>query len=205
MSDTAHPPAWADAVLRAVLSLEHRENVSGDLLEEYRETILPSRGRAAACRWYIVQVAGFVWRSSWLFGVLLATSIIGRDMLDWWLSPTDEFYARSIVSTVIAVLLFAAVGFRTAWRSRSAAGGALAGVVAGTISALVINVLSAAQLAVWHDAHTMAMIRASGGLGEVFALPLILIVPGTACAASGAVVGKLSAMAFRSVQVKGDA
>jgi hypothetical protein len=34
------------------------------------------------------------------------------------------------------------------------------------------------------------MIRASGGLDEVFTLPLIVTLPGTICASLGAVAGK---------------
>jgi hypothetical protein len=48
----AHPPRWAEALLRFFLSPRDRESVSGDLLEEYREVILPSRGRWRAQLWY---------------------------------------------------------------------------------------------------------------------------------------------------------
>src|SRR5688500_10263372 len=37
----ARPPRWAEAILRLLLKPEDRESVSGDLLEEYRETIVP--------------------------------------------------------------------------------------------------------------------------------------------------------------------
>src|SRR5206468_12548020 len=46
-------------------------------------------------------------RSVWVWAGLLTLSVVGRDMLDWWLSPTDEFYARSVVSTAVAVGIFA--------------------------------------------------------------------------------------------------
>jgi hypothetical protein len=38
----------------------------------------------------------------------------------------------------------------------------------------------------------MAMIRAEGGVGEVFLLPVILIVPGTTCALVGGVLGTVA-------------
>ena len=50
MSTDAAPPAWAEAILRAVLTRANVETVSGDLLEEYREAVYPSRGPAAADR-----------------------------------------------------------------------------------------------------------------------------------------------------------
>ena len=43
----ARPPRWAEAILRVLLKPHDRETVSGDLLEEYRDTIVPTRGRAA--------------------------------------------------------------------------------------------------------------------------------------------------------------
>jgi hypothetical protein len=54
------PPAWAEGVLKIVVSPQDRLTVSGDLLEEYRERIHPARGQRAADTWYIRQVAGFV-------------------------------------------------------------------------------------------------------------------------------------------------
>jgi hypothetical protein len=184
------PPRWADAILRAILAPCDRDSVSGDLLEEYRQNVLRGRGRLRAWAWYLGQVAGFVWRAAGLWSVLLAASIVGRDMLDWWLSPTDDFYARSIVSTGVAVALFTSAGLLSAWRSRSVMAGALGGVMMGAIAAAIINLVSLAQLAIWHDPHTLKMIEASGGLGEVFILPVMIIVPGTICATVGGVAGK---------------
>jgi hypothetical protein len=60
--EDVHPPAWAEAVLRALLEARNRDTVSGDLLEEYRETIVPARSGLGARMWYIRQVASFVTR-----------------------------------------------------------------------------------------------------------------------------------------------
>jgi len=184
------PPAWAEQVLRRLLKPEDRDSVSGDLLEEYRVSVVPSRGRIRADVWYIRQALGFVWRAAWVWGLLLAVSVIGRDTLDWWLSPTDDFHARSIVSTSVAVALFACAGALTAWRSRSIRSGMLAGIATGLIGGLIVNVGSVVMLSINHDPHTMAMIRASGGLGEVFSLPIFITLPGTVCATLGAVAAK---------------
>ena len=66
----ARPPRWAEAILRLLLKPEDRESVSGDLLEEYRETIVPALG-SAADRWYVRQVASFLFRASWTWGAIL--------------------------------------------------------------------------------------------------------------------------------------
>ena len=62
--NTATPPRWADVVLRLLLAPRDRQTVSGDLLEEYRETIHPARGRRRADLWYVSQVVGFAWRAN---------------------------------------------------------------------------------------------------------------------------------------------
>jgi hypothetical protein len=67
----ATPPAWAEAVLRALLAPRNREAVSGDLLEEYREVALPARGGFRARLWYIRQVASFV-TAAGLAGTVIA-------------------------------------------------------------------------------------------------------------------------------------
>ncbi len=185
--------ACASTILRLLLKPGDRDCVSGDLLEEYRDSIRPARGRWAADLWYVRQMIGFAQRAGLVWGVLLAASVVARDTLDWWLSPTQEFYARSLVSTAIAVSLFISAGLVTAWRSRSIRAGALVGVAAGAISAVIVDLTSLVLLAIRHDPHTMAMIRASGGLDEVFMLPLIVIVPGALCAAVGGVVGRMLA------------
>lgn len=59
-------------------------------------------------------------------------------------------YARSIMSTSVAMSIFSIAG------------------------------------AQWHDPHALAMIRANGGVDEIFLLPLAVIVPGTCCALVGA-------------------
>ena len=137
-------------------------------------------------------------RSVWVWAGLLTLSVIGRDTLDWWLSPTDEFYARSVVSTAVAVGIFAGAGMWTASRSRSVRAGVRAGFATGLTAAVAINLISLATLAAWHDPHTMAMIKASGGLEEVFLLPLMVVVPGTMCATAGAAIGKMLAWSLQS-------
>jgi len=198
MTNDVVPPAWAEWLLRLLLAPADREIVSGDLLEAYRDDVHPSRGRRRADFWYIRQVAWFAWRAAWIWGALLAAAVVGRDVLDRWLLPTTEFYTRSLVSTYTTIGIFASAGVMAAWRSHSVAAGTLTGALTGVVAAVIVEVASLGQLAVWHDPHTLAMIDASGGLSEVFVLPLIVIVPGTICATIGAVVGRGLAWSMRS-------
>jgi len=45
---TPTPPALADVFLRAFVKPHEFESLSGDLLEEYREAVLPARGQRRA-------------------------------------------------------------------------------------------------------------------------------------------------------------
>jgi len=197
---TARPPQWAESLLRLFLKPEDRESVPGDLLEEYRLVVRPEGGRLRADVWYVSQLAASAWRATWPWGVLLAASVVFRDALDWWLSPTQDFYARSLASSVTAIAMFFGSGLGTGWRSRSVRAGALAGVLTGAIAAVVITIVSLGMLAVEHDAHTMTMIASSGGLEEVFVLPFLVILPGTCCASAGAAVGKMLAALYSSAK-----
>ena len=139
-----------------------------------------------------------VLRRACVWAALLTLAVIGRDALDWWLAPTTEFYARSVVSTALAASIFAAAGLWAAARSRSLRTGVGVGVTTGLLAAIALNLISMAMLAVRHDPQTLAMIDASGGVGEVFLLPYIVLVPGTLCASAGAGLGKAIAWSLRS-------
>jgi hypothetical protein len=185
---TPAPPRWAEAVLRLVLSPAHFESVSGDLLEEYREAIHPVRGRAAADRWYEAQVLGFVARRVRVWAALFATAFIARTALDWFAPPVD-FYARSAVSTLLGVGLLLGTGGWAAMRSGSPLSGTLAGVSATAISALLSLAAVSVLLVIWHDAETLAAIRASGGISEAFELPLVMMLPGAVLGTIGGLAG----------------
>ena len=193
---TTLPHQWLEPWLLVFLKPDDRDSVPGDLLEEYRLVVRPARGRLRADAWYLSHLAGYAWRATWPWGAALAASVVFRNTLDWWLSPTQDFYARSVASTWTAIAIFMGSGAWTGWRSRSLRAGALAGVLTGTIAAAIETAVSLGQLAIQHDAHTMRMIGASGGLEEVFVLPFIVIVPGTFCASVGAAIGKALAVVY---------
>jgi hypothetical protein len=188
MSTHATPPGWAEALLRIVLRPGDFDTVAGDLLEEYRESIHPARGRRRADLWYVTQVFGFVSPGARAGGALFGAAFVARTALDWFAPPVD-FHTRANVSTELGVGILLATGFWAAWRSRSFVGGTIAGVTAAVIGAGVSLVGAAALLAVRHDPQTMAAIRGSGGLGEVFTLPLMMVLPGLLLGTVGGLAG----------------
>jgi hypothetical protein len=60
MDGGSRPPVWAEAALRCLLPVRNRDTVSGDLLEEYRDVVVPGRGVVRANLWYLRQVVSFV-------------------------------------------------------------------------------------------------------------------------------------------------
>jgi hypothetical protein len=59
MTDT-NPPRWAELALQVILKRRDRESIAGDLLEEYREEIVPNRGKPRRHVWYLVQVVSLM-------------------------------------------------------------------------------------------------------------------------------------------------
>ena len=49
---TTLPPQWAESLLEMMLPPRDRDSVCGDLLEEYRQSVVPALG-AGANRWYL--------------------------------------------------------------------------------------------------------------------------------------------------------
>lgn len=182
------PPRWAEALLRVFLKPRDVDNVSGDLLEEYRDSIHPARGRRGADVWYVTEVLGFVSRAARVWAVLFGAAFVARTALDW-LAPPLDFHTRSTVSTAVGVGILVASGLWASWRSGSFVAGTVAGLATAAIGALISVIGAAGLLAIWHDAETMAAIRGSGGLGEVFELPLMMILPGVVLGTIGGLVG----------------
>src|SRR5579872_771820 len=185
---TPNPPRWAEALLRVFLKPDDVDSVSGDLLEEYREAIHPARGHSRADTWYVMQVFGFVVRSTAVWAMLFAAACIARTALDWFAPPVD-FHTRATVSTFLGIGLLLATGLwastrfglladRVADFGARLVAGTLAGIAAAALAAVLSVAAAAALLAIWHDPTTAAAIRASGGLGEVFVLPFVMILPG---------------------------
>jgi len=191
------PPEWAETILRLSLRCKDRDAVSGDLLEEYRASVVPARGTSSADLWYVRQVAGFVWRATGLWAVLFSGTFVARQAWDFFV-PTHDFVFRSELTTYTGVALLAASAFWTAWRSRSFAAGVVMTVVMCEIAAIMSVIGVSALLAVRHDPATLNAAANSGGLEEAFLLPFMAVIPalivGSAAAAVGTVGARLAAV-----------
>jgi hypothetical protein len=189
------PPALAESVLRVALGPREFDSVAGDLLEEYRDTIYPNRGQGGADWWYAVQVGTFVWRRARIWAFLFGGAFLARTALDAF-APTTDFSTRSTVSTLLGIAILLAAGCWAALRSGSFLAGTIVGLATTALGAIVSIVGASVLLGVWHDAATMEAIRGSGGVGEIFGLPVMLVMPGIIVGTVGGLVGS----AIRSLQ-----
>ena len=188
MTTNATPPSWAEFALRSFLSERDFESVSGDLLEEYRENIYGTRGRLRANVWYVVQVLGFAWGHAGVWAVVFAVAFLVRTAIDWHM-PTGDFQTRSAVSTLVGIGIFLMAGFWAGSRSGSYIAGAVVGLAIATLALPIQLVGAVLLLAGWHDPSVFTAIRSSGGLEEVFTMPVITVIPSVLFGAIGGVLG----------------
>ena len=193
MTIDAMPPGWAEALLRASLTRGDSDSVSGDLLEQYRESVRPARGPRRADLWYVTQVLGFVWRSARLWAALFAAAFLTRTALDWLVPPAD-FHTRANVSTLLGAGIILVAAFLAAARSGSFATGPVIGLATAALAAPLELAGAMTLLAARHDPLTMAAIGTSGGLAEVLTLPLLMLLP---CLVLGTIGGALGALVNR--------
>jgi len=142
-------------------------------------------------------VFGYVVRSVWIWAALFGAAGVARTALDWFI-PTHDFSVRSAISTYVGIGLLLFTGFWSAWRSGSVASGPLSATAVVLIGELIDTAVAALMLAVFHDPRTMSAIEASGGLGEVLTLPIMLIVPAVVLGTLG---GAFGAAAHAKVRV----
>lgn len=185
------PPRWADRLLQLVLPAADRECVSGDLLEQYRDEVVPGRGRRAADLWYVTQVGTYVWRATWPWAVLFAGAFLVRTAYDWRV-PTTDFLARSTVTTAVAATTFMSAGFWTSWRCGSLLAGTVVAALTSQIAALFCAAGVTLVLGVWHDAATLRAIDGSGGLAEAYTLPFMTIIPAMVVGGIGGTLGSFA-------------
>ena len=158
----------------------------------------PRLAEARADFWFVTQVVGCLWRDNRLWAALLGASFVARTALDW-LVPTVDFHSRSTMSTFLGVGILLCAGFSAAWRSHSMWTGALAGITTVLIAAIISMVGATWLLLLFHDQGTWAAIQGSGGLAEVFTLPIMLVVPGACLGFIGGVFGCAVGMRARPV------
>ena len=202
---TTLPPRWAESLLRLLLSPKDSESVSGDLLEEYRESIVPALG-ASANRWYARQVGWYVLHATWPWAALVGGILVGRYLLDT-LAPTHYSpgvrHPRSTIMSWALIATYAAGGCWHAWRTGQLRAGVIAAFVTAALGGALSSLGTVLCLAVWHDPETWRAIQGSGGIDEaLWGVPLMLVPVGSIVGTVGATVGRTAAAIYGASRPK---
>src|SRR5262249_56411007 len=88
MTPNTRPPLWMEKILRMVVKARDRDTIAGDLLEEYREVVLPARGRLHAQVWYLKQAISFIEGAR--LGLLLGLVFGTWNLIGTWLDPLAD-------------------------------------------------------------------------------------------------------------------
>ena len=190
-SEFARPPRWAAAVLPLLLRSDEAETVAGDLIEEYRDTVYPASGEWRADVWFVRQVAGFAWRAAAPWGLLLAAFMSGRFLLDTF-APPASYAARSFFTTWSAILLYL---LAATWASRRTGRARTGTLVALGVHAIGWSLNVAITAAVFvglirNEPAMQSLFQQTGGWGEQWLLPLMLLPIVTVLGSVGGVFGR---------------
>ena len=181
LPDSSAPPSWAQELLTWLVPLSSEESIPGDLLEEYREAVCPSRGRWRANLWYLRQVAGFLCRLAWMFVMLNAAALILRTIFDTFAPPgfaPHSYQLRSSLSTYAAVGTFLLAGCYAGYRMGRANAGTLAAVTASAVGhalALIVGVVLFYTV-IRDDPAKLRVFYVTGGWGEAIGMPVIITI-----------------------------
>ena len=133
-----NPPRWAERLLRVLLAPANRDTITGDLLEEYRDAIEPTRGAVRARLWYLRQVLSLALASyspaQLLIWLAAAGMIVVAFVMRYHLAPPfpDGGWAALAIGASAALFMRRAdVGFLS---RASVAFGVLFGAVVMTVS-----------------------------------------------------------------------
>ena len=200
---------WGDFMLRLLIRRRDRETISGDLLEEYREHVLPTKGPRAARLWYVRQILSFVSPLAWglVIGALLGT----LQLVDTAVEPLADDSAGAMIGILATMLaLWTLASISAGLPSRRFTHALVAGVLAGVATMAVIDLTSILRVNIFLDEiryrddwiNLVARFEASGSqsLREyanweyVRGAPIVVGIGAIAGGISGAIAGVINGM-----------
>jgi hypothetical protein len=147
---TNRPPRWAENLVRMLLKPRDRDTVAGDLLEEYREVVLPGRGRVRASLWYLKQAFSLI--DVVMLGVLLGTMFGIWNLAATWLDPlTDDTPMALLAFYGPMFALWAFSGFSVARRTGSLIEAIKAGAIVAFVTFTVFYIANLARVNLFLD------------------------------------------------------
>jgi len=198
---------WGDFVLRLLVRRRDRETISGDLLEEYREHVLPTRGSWSARLWYVRQILSFVSPIAWglAIGVVLGT----WQLVNTVQAPLANDDARGMLVMVsVILLLWTSISVATSFPTRRFRDAVVAGMLAGVATMAVFDATSILRVNVFldqiryrddwvnlvarFDASNAPDLRAYANWEYVRGTPFVLAIGVVAGALCGALAGAIN-------------
>jgi hypothetical protein len=141
--------------LRVLLPRDDAETVSGDLLEEYRESVYPSRGRSRADAWFVRQVASFVWRATRLpltIGLVIGAGLGILNLLETARRPLADDDAGVMLLWVVALSgVWSVAACVATWRTRRFAEAVKAGTIVGVMTIVAFHIASIVRVNMFLD------------------------------------------------------
>ena len=120
---------------------DHRP-VIGDLIEEYREVVLPARGRSRAALWFVGQLLSLI--RPWMWGLLLGIALGAMNLISTVIAPLAEDEPPAVLALAVAVLgAWTVIGFVAGRRRLDITDSVKAGALAAVITT---GIFSAANL-----------------------------------------------------------
>lgn len=149
-SSDPNPPLWLERLLLLVLKKRDRETISGDLLEEYREVILPARGSWRANLWYLTQTLSLV--DNVKLGVLLGLGLGTSNLISTAIAPlADDTPLRGGMIFGAVLIVWGLTGFSAQRRTGRFVESAKAGATVGAISIGLFHIAAILRLNLFLD------------------------------------------------------
>ena len=144
------PPEWMENLLRSLLRDRDRDTVTGDLLEEYQQVVLPARGRLRADIWYLRQTLSFV--SSVTFGLVIGTVFGVYNLVHTMLAPlADDTVPALIAFYGPMFLMWGFAGFAACSRRGRFTDALKSAVVVGTMTHIAFYLITLIRVNLFLD------------------------------------------------------
>jgi len=193
---TTGPPAWSAWLLNALVPRRHREVLVGDVLDRYRDQILPAQGRARANRWLLARVAEWGWTESRPALIVVVLAFLLGDGVYANL-PESGATARAWLNATGPVCALAALGVRAGWRSGIPAA-VITGFLASCFGSAAILALTVVSLTIAQP-QLMKIGMSWESLRDVTSILRTASLTGTVASLAGGLAGTLVARPTRRV------
>lgn len=149
----SQPPRWAENLLRSVLRKRDRETITGDLLEEYQEVVLPTRGRFRANLWYLAQTLSFA--NGVVLGILLGAAFGALNLVLTIFSPLAEDTGPRLIGFYGPMFaMWGAASFVVCRRSGRLIDAITTGLMVGAVTIAVFHISGMLRINVFLGAIT---------------------------------------------------